>query len=296
MAKKDELLVVVDGNNLVIRAHGAFSRQGLTTSSGIPTGGLYGSILSHINLVKMLRPTKMVWFFDPIGGSTMRKELLPSYKGNRTREKNDDLFKQFSAFEAFLSTMDVRYYSEQGVEADDLIAGAVKNWDSEIPKVIVSADHDFHQLVSSEPRVSVLKLRQGRNSPEVLYTPKTVEDKYGVPPEKLLTIWSLCGDPSDNIPGVKGVGFLTAKKILEKYDWDLDRAILEEPKLQGQRSVIEDTKRLIELDGTEARLFVDINECDLKTTDYDSERALDFLTKWEMSSFVKKEKTGGVYR
>lgn len=291
---KDPLLCLVDGNNLVIRAHGAFAKQNLTTSSGHPTSGLFGSIMSHLHLVRMLQPTQMVWYFDR-GGSDMRRELLSTYKGNRPRkDKKDDLHKTFSAFEAFLSTMDVRYYSEEGVEADDLIAASITRFDPSVPKVIVSADHDFHQLVSKDPKVSVLKLKQGK-SPQEIYTPSKVVEKYGCEAKFLSQLWAITGDASDNIPGVKGVGPVTAKKILDKYGWDFERAITKDPKLRDHRDIIERNYKLINLDGSVARLFVNLDETELKRTNYDREMADKFLNKWELNSLRLKNRGPGIY-
>lgn len=291
----DELLAIIDGNNLVMRAYYAMQNHSLATSEGVPTGALFGSIMSHINIVRTLAPTRMVWFFDARGGSTVRKELYPEYKGKRPG--NLDIGQQLSAFEAFLSTMDVRYYSEGGVEADDLIAEAVKRWDPEVPKVIVSGDHDFHQLVSKDPLVSVFKPGQGKNSPAKAYSYRAISEEYGMPPEKLVDAWSICGDKSDNIDGVRGVGFKTARKLLERNGWDLAEAMKNEERLRGWDELVHRNSRLIDLSRGEmgVSLHVSLDECHLKKEDYDSESLQRFLHKWEISSLRSKEKSIGIY-
>lgn len=291
----DELLALVDGNNLVMRAHFAMQNHNLMTSEGIPTGALFGSIMAHVNLVRMLAPTKMVWFFDSRGGSKLRKELFPEYKGDRPG--NHDIGKQLTAFETFLSVMDVRYYSEEGVEADDLISTAVKRWDPEIPKVIVSGDHDFHQLVSKDPKVSVFKPGQGKKNPPKVFSHKVVAEEYEMPPEKLALAWAIAGDKSDNIDGVKGVGFKTARKLLQRHGWNLESAMRAEERLQGWEEIVERNLRLIDLsrDEVEVALPVEVGECELKKVTYDSDNVQKFLSKWEISSLRSKEKAIGIY-
>lgn len=291
----DELLAIIDGNNLLMRAFFSMQNKNLTTSSGVPTGALFGSIIAHANIVRTLAPTKMVWFFDSRGGSKARKEIFPEYKGNRAG--NHDIGKQLSAFEAFLSVMDVRYYSEGGVEADDLIAGAVKGWDPDVPKVIVSGDHDFHQLVSKDPKVSVFKPGAGKNSPPKVFSHKTTTETYEMPPEKLPLAWALAGDKSDNIDGVRGVGFKTAQKILHRNGWDLDRAMKSEERLRGWGDIVERNLQLIDLreKSVEAGLPVRLEECHLEKEHYDQKTLVEFLEKWEMASLVGKEKAIGLY-
>lgn len=291
----DELLAIVDGNNLVMRAFFSMQNKNLMTSEGIPTGAIFGSIVSHINIVRTLAPTKMVWIFDSRGGSKIRKELFPEYKGNRAG--NHDIGKQLSVFETFLSTMDVRYYSEKGVEADDLVAEAVRRWDPEIPKVIVSGDHDFHQLVSKDPKVSVFNPGMGKNSPPKVYSHKTTTERYDMPPEKLVLAWALAGDKSDNIEGVKGVGIKTAQKMLHRHGWDLDRAMKSEKRLQGWEDLVERNLKLIDLNSgiVNPGLHVNLEECFLEKENYDSSNLTKFLTKWEMNSLVSKEKAIGIY-
>lgn len=187
----DDLIVLVDGNNLLMRAHYAMKHFGFSNREGIPTGGLFGVIKTHIALIRLLAPSHIVWFFDA-GGSKARKELYPEYKSNRNT-KDSDVKRDFTRFEKFLSLANVRYYREHGVEADDLIAAAVNRWDSEIPKVIVSADHDLHQLVRRDPNVSILKLRQGSAKQEILRY-RDILEKYSLPPSMLPELWALTGD------------------------------------------------------------------------------------------------------
>lgn len=288
----EPLLALIDGNNVLLRAHHALARQNFMTSSGIPTGALFGSVKSHINLVRTLQPTHMVWFFDA-GKSKMRTELFDGYKGSRKNKDRTDIQKQFQAFEKFLSIAGVRYYSEQGVEADDLIASAVKKWDQDLPKVIVSADHDLRQLVSSEPRVSVLKLGQGK-TPQKVYTPKSVEEEYGFEPSDLPLIWSMTGDSSDDIPGVRGIGFKTAAKILNEHG-TIEKALQNEPRLEGQESVVRRNLKLIRLDGTESRLPFDVSEASFRKNDYDEKSMHDFFEQYEINSLRLKTKGPGLY-
>lgn len=291
----DELLAIVDGNNMIMRAYFAMQSKGLTTSEGVSTGALFGSILTHINIVRTISPTKMIWFFDARGGSDARKEIYPEYKSQRPG--NHDIGRQFTAFEHFLSVMDVRYFSEKGIEADDLIASAVDDWSSDIPKVIISGDRDFHQLVSKNPKVSVYNPGKGDKALSGVYSYKNVSRKYHMPPESLVDAWSICGDKSDNIQGVKGIGFKTARRLLERNNWDLADAIKYEPRLNGWKERIEINKRLIDLRSgiVDVNLQVHLDECHLRKAGYDSESLQRFLSKWEMFSLHSKERAIGIY-
>lgn len=287
----EKLMVVVDGNNIALRAHHALMRSNFTTTSGVPTGALFGTIKIFLNIVRLLDPDYMIWFFD-CGKSKKRTALLDTYKGNR-KHREDSLPHQLSAFEKFLSLTNTRFYREAGVEADDLMAASVHRWDDSVSKVIVTADHDLRQLVSSKPRVSVLKMKQGR-SPQVVYNEKKVLEEYGLPPSRLPDLWALTGDSSDNIPGVKGVGPKRGLEILQKYP-TLEDALLFEPRLDGWRGVVERNLELIKLDGECATMPVEFEETQFSKSNYDEEALLQFFEEWEINSLRLKVKGPGLY-
>ena len=287
---KEKLLAIVDGNNIAMRAHFAFKKHNFTSNDGVPTGALFGTIIQHINIVKHIDPTHLVWFFDA-GKSRERTAELESYKGNRENQPSE-VYHQFDLIDKFLSIAGVRHYREHGVEADDLIAKAVKSW-GDIAKVIITGDHDMRQLVSDSPKVSVLQPISAKVDPVIWNTAKVVSE-YGVPPEKLPEVWSICGDSSDNIKGVPRIGPKGASKIIQKYG-DISNALVQEEKLRGYADLIEKNFRLIYLDGSFASLPISLNDCVFNKDMYDKKFMYDFLDKYSINSIKTKVHTVGIY-
>lgn len=201
MTSNDQLAMILDGNNLMIRAYFAHAKRqpdgtwnSLTTSDGRDSSGLFGATLLFSNYVKQYRPTHVLWTFD-WGKSKTRTAMDSAYKANRNHSNRIDLRPQYDAFHAFLDLLGVNYYQEQGVEADDLMASAAKMFtEHKIPSVIITADHDLRQLVS--PSVAVVKPRAGgsKYSQEQIFTEKTVMETYGLEPKRLPELWALEGD------------------------------------------------------------------------------------------------------
>lgn len=292
----DPLLMVLDGNNLVLRAyHSQRYRnkdgewEGLATSDGRPSGALYGTLVMFARLVREFNPTHVLFTFDH-GRSKARLDIRPEYKANRdsSTSQREDLKPQYGAIEKLLSTLDVRHYREQGVEADDLIANAVYRWREEMPIVIVSADHDLLQLV--DHRVKVLKPGMGGNSKEVLYTKEKIEEEYGFTPKRLSEVWALCGDSGDNVAGIPRVGYKTAAKIMSGYD-SLNEAIAYHPKIEGYEKQVMENYQLIHLDGNFANLHVDLEEC-VFNKEFDEKSVRAFLESWEFKSQLKRMDEG----
>lgn len=237
-----DCLVIVDGNNVTMRSHYAF--KDLRTTSDWESGALYGNLSALAGIFQELQPSHMLWCFDR-GKSDFRTELLPTYKAQRIEAKDrhikyagidekplsEILAPQYIAFEEFLAARGIDTWSQKGWEADDLIAAVVHKAKRKMPIFIVSGDHDMEQLVTSEPdsRVTVYKpnLPKGQDR---FFGPEQVRAKYGVEPDQLSQLFSLVGDTSDNIPGLKGVGPKTAAKWMQKYG-DLPTILEQEPKV-----------------------------------------------------------------
>lgn len=288
----DPLMLLVDGNNLVLRAYhsqryrdSSGEWKGLSTSDGRSSGALYGTLVMFCRLVREFNPTHVLFTFD-YGRSKARTEIRPEYKANRSQDpkQREDLKPQYGAIEKLLSSLDVRHYREQGVEADDLIAKAVSNWQKEMPIVVVSADHDLLQLVNN--KVKVLKPGMGGNSREKIYTQDKVEEEYSLPPKRLPEAWAISGDSGDNIRGVSRVGYKTALKILSGYD-SLSEAIAFHPKLEGSERLVQENYQLIHLDGSFANLNVSLDECSF-TKDFDEGTIRKILEDWEFKSIITR--------
>jgi len=299
LLKDSPLFLCVDGSNIMQRAlhaHRHFDKDTgewhtLTTKDGRESGALYGAIVTLSTLVRQFRPTHVLWLAD-WGQSTARLAMNPEYKANRVHS-DYDLSPQYEAFDTFLDLVGIRHYREHGVEADDLMAAAAFKFSTEMPVVIVSADHDLRQLVSD--RISVLKPSMGSapGAKEVLFTPKKIIEYYGLPAGRLPEAWSLCGDSGDNIQGIVGVGFKTALKMLNQCGTLID-TIERHPKCRGWERQVWENFKMIRLTGEYATFAVDLDSCEFDKNEH-SQALIDHLASWELSSILSKLEEGSLY-
>src|SRR3954462_1686421 len=211
MADRPEELYLIDGNSLVYRAFFALP-ESIATSTGFPTNAIFGfaSMLVKLLTDNGVNPTVVVW--DK--GSSGRKELYDDYKGHRPR-KPDLLAEQYPHIEPLVEAFGYRNYSVEDYEADDVIATLAEQAKAAgIPVTIVTGARDAFQLVGDGVRV----MATSRGITETkTYDRDEVVERYGVPPELIPDFWGLKGDPSDNIPGVPGIGDKTAADLLQRF-------------------------------------------------------------------------------
>ncbi|MFP5224344.1 MAG: DNA polymerase I [Actinomycetota bacterium] len=207
-----EVVLLLDGHSLAYRAFYALPET-IQTSSGQPTNAVYGFLSM---LVKLLteHPTDRIGVVFDRGAPTERLSIFPEYKAQR--DETPSAFRgQVELIEECLDAMGIPVFGVTEHEADDLIATLAKRLSDEGQEVIcVTADRDYLQLV--RPGVRVLFNRKGV-SDYVLYDEAAVEDRFGVPPDKLIDLVALKGDPSDNIPSVPGIGEKTAAQLISTY-------------------------------------------------------------------------------
>ncbi|MFH2063348.1 MAG: DNA polymerase I [bacterium] len=207
-------LIIIDGHALLHRAWHALPP--LTTKDGLVVSGAYGFIMILLKAIKELKPTHLAVTFD-LAGPTFRHEEYEAYKATR-EERPDELYEQVPIIEEVLGEMGIPFYTAKGFEADDVIgtiATMVRRDSRSAEVIIVTGDKDTLQLV--EPGVSVYTLRKGMTD-TVIYDPAGVEEKMGVRPDQMVDYKALRGDPSDNIPGVRGIGDKTAVDLLKRFD------------------------------------------------------------------------------
>jgi DNA polymerase-1 len=200
-------LLLVDGSSWLHRAFNALPP--LTTQAGEPTGALYGVVNMLRKLLTDYQPEALAVVFDA-PGKTFRHEWFPDYKANRP-SLEPELVQQIEPLHAFIRAMGLPLLQISGVEADDVIGtltqqARARGW----PVLIVSSDKDLAQLVDDQVRL----LDTMKN---VITDAAGVEEKFGVPPARIVDWLALVGDTSDNIPGVSGVGKVTAAKWLGQY-------------------------------------------------------------------------------
>jgi DNA polymerase-1 len=195
---KKEPVYLIDGNAYIYRAYHAITA--LTNSRGLPTNAVLGFTKS---------PQYIAVAFDA-KGPTFRHDFYPEYKANRP-PMPDDLIPQIPYIKQIVTAYNLLILEEQGVEADDLIASAARTLaEAGQPVVVVSGDKDLLQLVSD-------KITFWEPMKDTVFNGDAVVDKYKVPADRLLDLFALMGDKSDNIPGVAGVGPKTAEKLINEF-------------------------------------------------------------------------------
>ena len=206
-------LLLLDGHSLAYRAFFALPIENFSTTTGQPTNAVYGFTAMLINVLRDEKPSHIAVAFDR-GEPTFRHEQYVEYKANR-RETPDDFRSQLSLIFEVLDALGIRRLSAPGYEADDLIATlATQAAAQDMDVLIVTGDRDVLQLVSD--RVTVLMTRRGITE-MTRFTPETVAGKYGLTPSQYPDFAALRGDPSDNLPGIPGVGEKTATKWITEF-------------------------------------------------------------------------------
>jgi DNA polymerase-1 len=206
-------LLLLDGHSLAYRAFFALPAENFRTQTGQTTNAVYGFTSMLINLLRDEQPTHIAVAFD-VSRQTFRRETYPEYKA--TRSTTPDEFKgQVSLIQDVLGALGIRTLSRDNYEADDIIATLTTEALAEGFDVLVcTGDRDALQLVNEH--VTVLYPRKGV-SDLTRFTPDAVQEKYGLSPAQYPDFAALRGDPSDNLPGIPGVGEKTAAKWIREF-------------------------------------------------------------------------------
>jgi DNA polymerase-1 len=203
----------MDGHSLAYRAFFALPAENFTTASGQTTNAIYGFASMLANTLRDEAPTHFAVAFD-VSRKTWRSQDFPEYKANRS--STPDEFKgQVELIGELLDTMNAERFAVEGFEADDVIATLATQAEAEgFEVLIVTGDRDSFQLVSDH--VTVLYPTKGV-SELTRFTPEKVQEKYGLTPSQYPDFAALRGDPSDNLPGIPGVGEKTATKWINQF-------------------------------------------------------------------------------
>ncbi|MEW2548781.1 DNA polymerase I [Streptomyces sp. NPDC047002] len=206
-------LLLMDGHSLAYRAFFALPAENFTTASGQPTNAIYGFASMLANTLRDEAPTHFAVAFD-VSRKTWRSGEFPEYKANRSTTP-DEFKGQVELIGELLDAMHAERFAVEGFEADDIIATLVTQAEAEgFEVLIVTGDRDSFQLVSD--RTTVLYPTKGV-SELTRYTPEKVHEKYGLTPAQYPDFAALRGDPSDNLPGIPGVGEKTAAKWINQF-------------------------------------------------------------------------------
>ncbi|SHW05624.1 DNA polymerase I [Mycobacteroides abscessus subsp. abscessus] len=206
-------LMLLDGNSLAFRAFYALPAENFKTQGGLTTNAVYGFTAMLINLLRDEKPTHVAAAFD-VSRKTFRKEKYPEYKEGRAATP-DEFRGQIDITKEVLGALGITVLAEDGFEADDLIATLATQAEAEDFRVlVVTGDRDSLQLVTDD--VTVLYPKKGVSDLH-RFTPDAVVEKYGLTPTQYPDFAALRGDPSDNLPGIPGVGEKTASKWINQY-------------------------------------------------------------------------------
>lgn len=211
--KKMKTLILIDGHALLHRAYHALPP--LSTGQGELVNAVFGFFSILLKVLKDIRPEYIVATFD-LAGPTFRHEKFEEYKATRVKAP-DELYAQLKRVKEILGAFNIPFFEKEGFEADDLIgtiACQIKKEKQKIETIIVTGDLDTLQLVDETTKVFTLK--KGVKD-TILYDVKAVKERFSLEPEQMNDYKGLKGDPSDNIPGVPGVGEKTASELLKKY-------------------------------------------------------------------------------
>ncbi|MDO4889098.1 MAG: DNA polymerase [Candidatus Saccharibacteria bacterium] len=206
-------LVIIDGKSVFYR--GYYAMGALSTSDGIPTGGVYGFAVIAMEIVKNIRPEKVVVAWDKAGTSiSKRKAIYADYKAGR-KKPDEDFYVQIPLLQELVAALGWSFLEVDDYEADDIIGTLAKQASaSDYETIIVSSDLDMLQIV--DKNIKMYRLLKGFSKLEEIDVP-ALEKKYGISKDQFLDLKALKGDASDNIPGVPGIGEKGAVKLLNEY-------------------------------------------------------------------------------
>jgi DNA polymerase I len=296
-ADEKPLLLLVDGHSLAFRAYYAFAKKGdggLRTRTGIPTSVCFGFLKLLLEVLLAQKPQALAIAFD-LGGPTFRHAADTAYKANR-EEAPQDFRDDVDNLLPLLEALRLPILVESGYEADDVLGTMAAQGQAAGYRVeILSGDRDLFQLVTPREDIRVLYFGStfGRSGTSTLSIgPEQVIEKLGVPPEQVIDYKALCGDSSDNIPGVRGIGPKTAVQLLQAFG-SLDEIYTHleaikpavRQKLESGRAEAYHSQHL-------ARIVMDVpvvvrwEDCQL--TGFDRNQVTPLLERLEMQSFLKQ--------
>ncbi|MEM9450762.1 MAG: DNA polymerase I [Cyanobacteria bacterium P01_E01_bin.6] len=292
------LFILVDGHSLAFRSYYAHAKGrdgGLRTSTGIPTSVSYGFLRSLLDMMQAEQPTYVAVAFD-LDGPTFRHDADDTYKAGR-QEAPEDFLPDLRNLQEVLAAFNLSVVTSVGYEADDVIGTLAKQASAAGYRVkILSGDRDLYQLVDDTKGISVLYLSSAfgpRGSAGAMeIQEQQVEEKLGITPEQVVDYKALCGDSSDNIPGVKGIGAKTAVKLLTEFKTlegiyqsvDTIKGATQKKLKEGEASA-RHSQYMAQIH-LGVPLDVEVDQCKLQG--FDAEKISPLLQKLELYQFLKQ--------
>jgi DNA polymerase I len=296
MPAKQKKIVIIDGNALIHRAFHALPP--LTKKDGTLVNAVYGFTTILLRVLKDINPEYVAVTFD-LKGPTFRHEEYKDYKATRKKQP-DELYDQIPIIKDLVEAFNMPIYEEEGFEADDVIGTITRNKDlinKKIKSVIVTGDMDALQLVNDN--TEVYTMRKGI-ADTITYDEKAVKEKYdSLGPDQMIDYKALRGDPSDNIPGVRGIGDKGAITLLKEFK--TIEGIYESLKSEDKKSekISERNKKLLLESKKDAKMSkmlativtnisfkFDLEKC--KAGNYNREKVVSILQELGFKSLVNK--------
>ncbi|TAF11373.1 MAG: DNA polymerase I [Nostocales cyanobacterium] len=306
--KNHPTFILVDGHSLAFRSYFAFAKGkngGLRTKAGIPTSVCFGFFKCLLEVMTTQQPQAMAVAFD-LGLPTFRHEADDTYKAGRV-ETPEDFIPDLENLNELLRGLNLPIFTAPGYEADDVLGTLAQQASAAGYRVkILSGDRDLFQLIDERKGITVLNfspeaLKRSANSITEFY-PEQVKEKLGVLPTQIVDFKALCGDKSDNIPGVRGIGEKTAVKLLNTYN-SLDEIYAKLDEITGstQEKLIagkEDALHSQYLAQIVVDVPIEVNLEDCQLTGFDTNNLIPILEKLEFKKFLEQinqlqEKFGG---
>lgn len=237
MAEKEQKIkiVLLDAHAILHRAYHAL--PDFSSGKGEPTGALYGLSLMLLKIIEELKPDFLFACFD-VGQPTYRHEAYDAYKSGR-KKTEEDLIWQIEKSKKIFEAFNIPVYEKPGFEADDLLGTAVEQMKDKknLEIIIASGDMDTLQLIEGQ-KVRVYTLKKGIKD-TIIYDEKAVEERFGFGPKFLPDYKGLRGDPSDNIPGVYGIGEKTAGSLIKEFGSieNIYKILKKDPDLLEQKGI-----------------------------------------------------------
>lgn len=282
-----ERIVIIDGNSLINRAYYAIQRP-MITKDGLYTQGVYG-FLSMLNKIRNdYEPTHMLVAWDR-KAPTFRHEEFQEYKAGRSKMP-PELAMQLPLLKDILRAMNITMYEIDGYEADDIIGTVAKRAEeAELKPYIITGDKDALQLATD--KTSVIITKKGI-SEFAIYDCAAIKEEYGFDNKQFIDYKGLRGDPSDNIPGIPGVGEKTAIKLIKEFG-SIENLIANTEKIESDklREKIEENTQVAIMSKRLATIFTDIpldfsmEDCRIKEPDID--QLIDIYNKLEFRTHLK---------
>ena len=279
-------LVIIDGKSVFYR--GYYAMGALSLTDGTPTGGVYGFAAIAMEIVKKLKPTKVVVAWDSKSSTSKRRAIYPDYKAGRIKP-GEDFYTQIPLLKELIHDLGWNFIEIDDYEADDIIgtlsqqADKAGGWET----YIISSDLDMLQIVDSNTHM--WRILKGFTNIEEINVAE-VEAKYGIKKSQFLDLKALKGDSSDNIPGVPGIGEKTAAKLLNDYN-NLDGIYQNIDKISGStKTKLEAGKDSAYMSRDLARIMFDapVKLSNLSDFTFNHDQVVIGLKKLEFNSLIRK--------